>query len=613
MDSQGLIFKPGLFMDYTKHFNLTDRPFKNTYNGKDFFQSEAATAIFQTLQDPRCPPLVNLKVTPKSGLTSILKRLPTVLKPAGIRVALILNPHLTLPEIMRQILTDLGQSHKFDTHTPEGALLGYYQNAVSEFLADDYRVLLAVDNASELTPDTLGELYSLMELEPKWTKQVILMVSGLEDKPWPVIPDIFYESKELKLGPLSEEQTESYIAFRLKAVGGDSLFTRASLKNITEHAGGLPETINQLADRALIAAWAKGATQVETSHLKSAMATLEDPGQSTPNGEVKNQIGRSQKFKELGKFRPLFILVGAVLLIFIGVQLFTTPAEVLPPTPETVVVFTENDGEASSPPLDAVPASPSTSQGGITLTSPSLPTPPPQLLNIPQGTLTLVVNQDRGIGRLWQGGPKGPGLKAEIATPKFKNHGLYLFGRPHKNKPIIFQFPPTRELPVEESKKIWSRVVTLLPQDLLPVIVASDTDYQRPQNEKGKEAVLNRVKAWVQSQQYRFPDTMADLYAPTFQFFELGQPGRTMDREDFRQALNSESRTSGNVSLATSIPLIMQDPERSNLFWAIFNLKYESKLRNDTGIRVLIFEENSQGTNWAITAELWLPEKSLKD
>ena len=601
-------------MDYTTHFNLTDRPFKNTYNGKDFFPSEGALAVFNAIKDPRCPPLVHLKVTPKSGLTSILKRLPYELKTTSVKVALILNPHLTLPEIIRQILTDLGQSHKFDAHTPEGALLGYYQNVVSDLLDDDYRVLLAVDNAAELTPDTLGELYSLMELEPNWAKKVIILLSGLDTKPWPVIPDIFYKSIELKLSPLSVEQTESYIAFRLKAAGGGSLFTRATLQTIAEYSGGLPETINQLADRSLIAAWAKGATQVESSHLKSAIATLEEPGQDPKSGEVTGQIGRKQNYKELGKFGPLILIVVAALVSLMGIKYLTGPtSNDVPTNPSDIVVFTGPEDPSANQTLDAVPAAPSTTTGATNRTSPALPTPPPQLLNIPQGTLTLVVNQDRGIGRLWQGGAKGAGLKAEVATPKFKNNGLYIFGRPIDNEPIVFQFPPSRGLPIKEAKKIWPRVVTLLPQDLLPVIVASDSHYQGPPNKEAKEAILNRTKAWVQSQQYRFPDTMADLYAPSFQFFELGQAGRTMDREDFRQALKSEARTSGSVNLNTSIPLVMQDPERDNLFWAIFNLKYESKLRNDTGIRVLIFEKTQRSDTWLIIAELWLPEKSLKN
>ncbi|MGL4209149.1 MAG: hypothetical protein ACRCTY_07150, partial [Candidatus Adiutrix sp.] len=237
---------------------------------------------------------------------------------------------------------------------------------------------------------------------------------------------------------------------------------------------------------------------------------------------------------------------------------------------------------------------------------------PPQLLNLPSGTSALIIDQDGAIGRLWQGGHRGPGLKAEVASPRFKSPGLYIFGRPRGQNPLVFQFPPAREIPRNEANTLWPQLATLLPQNILPVIVAPAQAFTRPQNEAAQKAVLSRVKAWVQSQQYRFADTTASLYASTFQFFETGQPTKTISRDNFRAALNSEFRTAGEIKLTTSAPLLMQDPEKSNIVWAIFNLKYESKLRNDMGIRVLIFEKSVLShDNWLIVAELWLPEKSL--
>ena len=155
---------------------------------------------------------------------------------------------------------------------------------------------------------------------------------------------------------------------------------------------------------------------------------------------------------------------------------------------------------------------------------------------------------------------------------------------------------------------------TILPQNALPVIVAPGPALAAPGRRGDLEYIENRVQAWVQAQQYKFPDTMAELYASNFQFFELDRPARHLSREKFRQALNSEARTSGEVNLAISQPLIMRDPKNGHLIWAIFNLKYESRLRRDMGFRVLVFEKPLLGgaDNWLIAAELWLPEKSLR-
>jgi hypothetical protein len=284
-----------------------------------------------------------------------------------------------------------------------------------------------------------------------------------------------------------------------------------------------------------------------------------------------------------------------------------------PPPPQPIPAA-ETEAAPAEPVETAAPAGTVIAGTAAPDPGPSLPTPPGQLLTLPQGSLALVVDQNNNTGRLWQGGARGPGLKAEIAAPVFKNPGLFLFGRPRGRTPLIFQYPPSRELPTAEALAIWPRVATLLPQNILPVIVAPAESLGTPGRPEDLEAIDSRFKAWVQSQQYKFPDTTAALYAGSFQFFELGQPARNLSREDFRRALNSETRTSGEVHLTTSQPLLIRDPKNDRFIWAVFNLKYVSKLRRDMGLRVLVFEKALMGgpDNWLIAAELWLPEKSLQ-
>lgn len=612
-------------MDYIEYFNFIDRPFKNTYDGKFFFRSPSAAHIFAALEDKNCPVLVHVKGPAKVGKTSILRRMPAELR-ANLKVVLILNPLLTLTEILRQALTDLGQSHKFDLKTREEELLGYFQNAVSEAVADGYRLLLAVDNADELTPEALSEFYGLMALEPQWRGRSVLLLCGPADKPWPIVPDILLDTLELEVGLLSEEQADQYIKFRLRAAGvSQALFSRHALKNLWELSGGSPETINQLAERSLIAAWSLGRKEVVPALVKAAKESLDNPlsinkaafervpcglGRPSVRPEPRPQV----RFKAAHGLLALFLLVGGILLFrsFYG----QAPQPLLHDGGNEVVLLDTGEGDPDGPDQleTATPAALDQPQVGDA--APSIPTPPPQLMTLPQGTLALVVDQGVPTSRLWQGSLKGPGLKAEVATPKFKNAGLYLIGRPRANEPLIFQYPPSRDLPVEEARVLWPRVATLLPQNILPVIVTQGVDYSKPKNKEAEEAVALRVKAWVQSQQYRFPDTMASLYSQKFEFFELGQPSRTIDRDSFREALNSEAVTSGEVKLAISEPLLMLDPSRANRVWAVFTLKYISKLRNDMGLRVLIFEKSGSmlgPDSWPIVAELWLPEKSLKD
>lgn len=611
-------------MDYISYFDFSDQPFKNTYDGRFFFRTKSAEDVFAALKDEACPSLIHLKGPAKCGKTFVLKRLSVELRD-GFKVVVILNPHLTLAETLRQALTDLGHSHKFTLGTREEELLGYYQNIVSDLVADGFKLLLAVDNADELPPEFLAELYGLMELESAWRGRVRLLLCGLAGAPWPVVPDILLELKELDLKPLEAEEAEKYVAFRLKtAGGGGAVFSRGALRELWERGQGSPEIINQLAERGLIAAWSSGRKEVTPAHIKAAQDSLDKP-LSFDREALKAAVrggGRPLPRPARPKNNRLAPLAFIILMLAGGTALYNYLYSE-PPAPETaeaVILLDKGEEEEEGPPAPPDTATPAgNDQVGQTagVVVPSLPTPPPQLLSLPQGGLVLVVDQDQSSGQLWQRGARAVGRKAVVATPKFKNSGLYLFGRPRAEDPLIFQYPPARDLPLAEAKVLWPRVATLLPQNILPVIVAPGTEYIKPKNEAAEKTVGKQVKAWVQSQQYRFPDTMAELYAPNFQFFELGKAPRAVNREDFRKALKSELQTAGEINLAISEPLLMQDPANPNLVWAVFTLKYDSKLRNDMGLRVLIFEKSSgvlsSQEGWPIVAELWLPEKSLQD
>ena len=596
-------------MDYLNHFNLADQPFKSTYNGKFFYRSAAVGEIFQYLSLEDRPALIHIKGQARVGKTFLMRRLVPELKEAG-RTALVLNPHLTLAEILRQVLIDFGHSHKLSARTQEEELLGYFQNAASDFLEDGQRVFLAVDNAAELPPAMLAELYRLMELEPGWRGRVSLVLCGPEGQPWPMVPDQMPEIKELILPPLSPAETEDYVSARLKAAGAGSLFSRAALKILATHGQGRPDTINQLAERGLIAAWSAGRAEVGPAQMETAQASL-----AAPQNLDYDRLAAAARGQVIRPDPPARPRTGIRRLRFILPALFLALAwgyfshrEEPPPPP---VPSAAAEVQPPRPVETAVPAGEAQASG---VRAPSLPAPPAQLLTLPQGAWALVVDQDLNTGRLWQGRAQGPGLKAEVAVPDFSNPGLFLFGRPRGQRPLIFQYPPARDLPVAEAQAIWPKVSTLLPQNILPVIAAPAQTLSAPGRPEDLAAIDNRFKAWVQSQQYKFPDTTAALYASSFQFFELGQPPRSLNREDFRRALNSEARTSGEVLLTTSQPLIMRDPKNDRLAWVLFNLKYESRLRHDMGFRVLIFEKTLIGgpDGWLIAAELWLPENSLR-
>ncbi|MGL4207838.1 MAG: AAA family ATPase, partial [Candidatus Adiutrix sp.] len=176
------------FMDYEKHFGLNDRPFKNNAGLGFFYKSSNAAKIISALKVPTALPIIHIKGEAKVGKTALLKALPPELR-ANFKVVVILNPQLTLAEILRQALNDLGHSHKFSQNTPEEELLGYFENAIIDIVENQSRLLLAIDNAEELPPEILADIYGLMALEAQWGEKISLILCGNPNIPWPVVPD----------------------------------------------------------------------------------------------------------------------------------------------------------------------------------------------------------------------------------------------------------------------------------------------------------------------------------------------------------------------------------------------------------------------------------------
>lgn len=77
----------------------------------------------------------------------------------------------------------------------------------------------------------------------------------------------------LSLSPLSEEDTASYIHFRLKTAGARKrIFTDKAIKLIHQEAEGIPRSINNLCDLCLLEGVRAKVLEVEQSLVKTVMA-----------------------------------------------------------------------------------------------------------------------------------------------------------------------------------------------------------------------------------------------------------------------------------------------------------------------------------------------------
>jgi general secretion pathway protein A len=80
-----------------------------------------------------------------------------------------------------------------------------------------------------------------------------------------------------KTHPLSDAETKAYIQHRVTVAGGDAqaLFTPRALKAICAYAGGVPQRINTLCDKALLTAYAAGQPRISAHLVRQGIRDLE--------------------------------------------------------------------------------------------------------------------------------------------------------------------------------------------------------------------------------------------------------------------------------------------------------------------------------------------------
>ncbi len=200
--------------------------------------------------------------------------------PAHVDLAYIVNPKLTVIELLQTICGEFGIAPPADGHSMKA-----HVDALNTFLlgkhAEGRRAVLVIDEAQSLSADVLEQLRLLTNLETAERKllQIVLIGqpelrdmlsrSGLEQLAQRVVA-------RFHLGALSAEETGQYIRHRLSVAGpGKGLpFSEPALARIHRLTGGVPRRINLLADRALLGAYAQGKAQADKGMVDQAAAEV---------------------------------------------------------------------------------------------------------------------------------------------------------------------------------------------------------------------------------------------------------------------------------------------------------------------------------------------------
>ena len=271
---------------YLKHFDLEKSPFQITPDIDFFFSGSQRGGILTALLHVACHEegIVTAVAEVGSGKT-LLARLMISRLPDDISTVYLANPCFSRDEIISAISRDLGLTSQ--PASTEENLAQLHQELLRRHSLG-LRVLLVIDEAHAMPPESLEEVRLLSNLETDRHKLVNIMLFGqpeldtlLTDRRLRQVRDRVIHRFELP--PLPHDEATAYIDHRLRIAGwrGGRLFTPGAIGLLLKASQGRARRINLLADKSLLAAYAEGVKQVEKRHVKTACGELHaDPATS---------------------------------------------------------------------------------------------------------------------------------------------------------------------------------------------------------------------------------------------------------------------------------------------------------------------------------------------
>jgi general secretion pathway protein A len=250
---------------YLEFYGLKEAPFSITPDPRYVFLSErhrdALAHLLYGIGKGGSGGFVQLTGEVGTGKTTLCRLLLEQL-PEHTRVALVLNPKLSPVELLETICEEL----KLDIAGRKGSLKALV-DTLNIYLLDAYaqglRVVLIVDEAQELSTESLEQVRLLTNLETPTQKLLQIILLGqpeLRDKlHQPELRQLAQRiTARYHLMPLDRGESEAYVRHRLAVAGtARSPFSRLGVRALYRRSGGVPRVINVIADRALMAGFAR--------------------------------------------------------------------------------------------------------------------------------------------------------------------------------------------------------------------------------------------------------------------------------------------------------------------------------------------------------------------
>lgn len=273
---------------YEEYYGFVQPPFSLTPDPRFLYRSEshdlALQQVWQAIR--RKEGFIVLTGDIGTGKTTLCRTLVEQLD-ANTFAALILNPFLSIEELLREVLLAYGIVSRDTVRTGRLATASKHEliRTLHDFLLSlvplNGSALLIIDEAQHLSPEVLEEIRILSNLETNEQKLLQIVLVGQLN-----LLDVLHDARlrqldqrvsiRCRLEPLTREEVEAYVTHRLWVARGTAAvtFTPHALDLVHALSGGIPRMINLICDRALMAACQHQTERVDDEHVRAAASAL---------------------------------------------------------------------------------------------------------------------------------------------------------------------------------------------------------------------------------------------------------------------------------------------------------------------------------------------------
>lgn len=280
---------------YESFYKFSAKPFQLSPDPKFFFGSQGHKRAMSYLRYGLTQGEGFIVITGGvgTGKTTLVRTLFADLAEENIVAAQLVNTHLEADDTLRMVAASFGLAHE---GASKAAILKNLETFLMARAREGKRVLLVVDEAQNLPPESLEELRMLSNFQAGGRSLLQSFLLGQNEFKNTIRSEGLEQLRQriiaaFHLEPLGPEETRGYIEHRMRLVGwqGDPAISDDAHQAIFDITAGVPRRINNFCDRLLLYGYLEELHALEAGHVQEVADELRQETAAAPELKQQNE------------------------------------------------------------------------------------------------------------------------------------------------------------------------------------------------------------------------------------------------------------------------------------------------------------------------------------